>query len=150
MLTAAAERRPFELDDRRQGFTVSWSPRIGGVELKLCITFNFDNRGRVNEVFCSGHKEGSHMRAVLTDSCIAISHALQRGASIVELAAAFGEDREEGKKSGPPASVLGAIARQGAIIERGAATYICPRTDERCGLFLARATCDCELKGVAK
>jgi hypothetical protein len=147
MTAAAAQRRPFEPEDRRFGITQEWRARIGGADHVLSVTFNFDARGLVNEVFCSGHKEGSHMRAIVTDSCIAISHTLQRGGSIVELAAAFGEDREEGRKSGASASVLGAIARQGAIIERNAATYICPRTDERCALFLGERVCACAQKG---
>lgn len=143
-------RQRFEMPDRREQRVIEWTEIIGGREHRLAIGFGWDFRGHITEAFCSGQKEGSDLRAAIQDGCILLSHCLQRGASIVELAAALTEDRAEGAKSGPPASIVGAIARRGAMLERSAKTYICPRTDERCSVFTGHLVCDCELKGVAK
>ena len=81
------------------------------------VTFGFDAEGTIREVFAaSGHTQ-SDLGALIEDACIAASIAMQRGHTISELAQSFGELREEGQGSGPPASLLGAIARAGAELE---------------------------------
>lgn len=85
-------------------------------ESPYTVTFGV-HAGRVLEVFCSSPKSGSDSQATVNDACIAISLLLQHGMTMEQLAAAFGENRNEGEKSGPPSSVLGAIARAGAAID---------------------------------
>lgn len=145
-----AARQRFEMPPRREAQIVEWTEIVGTREHSFTVGFGWDFRGHITEAFCSGQKEGSDLRAAVQDGCILLSHCLQRGASIVELAAALGEDRAEASPSGPPASFLGAIARRGAILERGARTYICPRTEERCSVFQGHLVCDCDVKGVAR
>lgn len=89
-------------------------------EAKLHVTYGLAG-GRWCEVFCAPHKDlkvGTDVAANATDSCIAISMLLQLGMTFAKLAASFGEDRPEGASSGPPSSWLGAIARQGAELEK--------------------------------
>lgn len=146
---SAAAARPFELPNRRQQVTLSWRESVRGQEQELAMSFGFARDGSLREIFCSGHKDGSDLRAVVTDGCIAISHLLQRGATIYEIAAAFGEDRDEHRKSGPPASVLGAIARKACELLAGR-SYICPLTDEVCSRMRGLDACDCETRGRAR
>lgn len=85
------------------------------------VTFGLGTDGLIRESFCTtAAKTGTDMQAFINDACIAVSLLLQHGMTMAELAAAFGENRNEGEKSGPPSSVLGAIARAGAAIDAGA------------------------------
>lgn len=101
---------------RRDGLTVEVTFRSpSGTEQTFIVTYGFD-RSAVMECFCSSPK--GDMQAFINDSCIAMSLLLQHGMTMIQLAEAFGEDRPEGMRSGPPSSPLGAIARTGALIER--------------------------------
>ena len=71
------------------------------------------------EVFADGRRTGSDAQAMLSDACIAVSLLLQRGMTIGEVAASFGELRAEGQANGSPASLLGRIAIAGAALEAG-------------------------------
>lgn len=75
---------------------------------------------RVREAFLSNHK-GGDAHAMVNDACIAISMLLQHGVGAAELAHAFGEDRAEGEKSGPPSSPLGAVARMAVKLDEAEA-----------------------------
>lgn len=104
------------LPARRQSTTLC----VPHGQTTLHVTYGFAN-GRWMEVFCSPSidlKVGTDVAANATDSCIAISMLLQLGVTLAKLAASFGEDRPEGSADGPPSSWLGAIARQGAELER--------------------------------
>lgn len=74
---------------------------------------------RVLEVFADSRRTGSDQEAILHDACIAMSLLIQYGCPFGMQAAAYGEIRNEGEESGPPASILGAIARMALEIEKG-------------------------------
>ncbi|HEY2010550.1 MAG TPA: hypothetical protein VGH23_16290 [Rhizomicrobium sp.] len=82
------------------------------------VSFGFGPDGKIREVFCIAAKDGSDMQSLVHDACIATSIVLQRGHSIADLAKSFGELREEGQPVGKPASIMGALARLGAAVER--------------------------------
>lgn len=88
-----------------------------GDERECEVSFGFDAQGVIREVFCIAAKAGTDMQAIVHDACIATSIALQRGARIGDLGKSFGELREAGQAEGPPASVMGALARAGAALE---------------------------------
>lgn len=75
------------------------------------ITFGFDGEDQIREVFCADPRVGSDIHALLTDACIIISIALQNNIEAEVIAKSLGENRSEGAASGPPASLIGAIAR---------------------------------------
>ena len=114
-------RGRMQLPDRRCGTTVDVTHTDQkGVERRFEVTFGFDADFNVREIFIWPNKAGADIDAMMTDAGIGISHALQRGASITELAAAFGQLRPEGAPDGeyPPASPLGTILRAGIVVER--------------------------------
>jgi hypothetical protein len=97
---------------RRTGFTEPLTFREGEAgEITTFITCNFDAYGRIREVFCADPRVGSDIHALLTDGCILISIYLQTGGEPELLPGSLGENRAEGEKSGPPSSILGAVAR---------------------------------------
>lgn len=82
------------------------------------VSFGIAPDGKVREAFCTtAAKSGTDTQAFINDSCVAISLLLQHGMTMADLAQAFGENRNEGEASGPPASPLGAVARAGAAID---------------------------------
>lgn len=98
-----------------------------GNTLSYYITYNISGASeRVIECFICHEdgarflKSGSMLRAIMEDSCIAISLLLQTGMTMAQIAKAFGENRPEGQTNGPPSSPLGAIARMGAEIDERA------------------------------
>lgn len=72
----------------------------------------------VLEVFADARRTGSDHEALLHDACIAISLLIQYGCSCSVQAQAYGELRNEGEKTGPPASILGCITRMAVDLER--------------------------------
>lgn len=88
-----------------------------GHELTLPVTFGLDTNGKIREFFCTPNKSGTDIQALINDGALMASILLQHGYSISELAAALGENRNEGEKSGAPSSAFGAIARAGVMIE---------------------------------
>ena len=123
-VTQIAFRGRSQLPDRRPGTNVEIThkvPNEPGRDRKYSVTFGFDPKTYdVREIFIWPQRTGADLDAVITDACIGISHALQRGASIADLASAFGQLRPEGAPDGeyPPASPLGTILRAGIEIER--------------------------------
>lgn len=80
-------------------------------EQEYLITFGFDREGYIREVFCADPRIGSDIHALLTDSCILLSILMQTGSEPERLVKSLGENRNEGETSGPPSSIIGAIAR---------------------------------------
>lgn len=118
-------RAPFKpcrvkLKERRQALLrrVAFRPSGHRAAQHFDVGYGVDEAGIIREVFCTASaRDGSDLKALVHDACIAISRALQWGDRIGALAASFGELREEGETCGPPASPLGAIARAGAALE---------------------------------
>lgn len=95
-----------------------------GDEAFFPVTYNFsDGQLRIIECFVSQddrkeYKTGSLLLELLKDGCRLASRCLRHGDTIHDLADYCGEDRPEGATSGPPSSIIGAIARAGADLER--------------------------------
>jgi hypothetical protein len=79
-----------------------------GHEIRLTVTFGFDEAGQLREAFCADFKSGSDLHATIMDACVLYSRLLQHGDSPDELAQTL---------CNPP-SVIGAIARAGALMTR--------------------------------
>lgn len=106
------------LPPRRAAYTtvVLWKC-IGGPDHKLIVTCGFDAEHVLREAFCAGFRADTSLCALANDACILLSRLLQHGERIEDLASALIEDRPEGAPSGPPASIIGAIARAGVEIQ---------------------------------
>ena len=107
------------LSSRRSGATVKvrWGD-TGGPDHVLLATFGYDLDRRVREVFVASFRAEGGIVAMANDACIFLSRCLQHGDAIAELAVACVENRGEGQPSGPPASMIGAIARAGVEVQR--------------------------------
>jgi hypothetical protein len=97
--------------------TVAWSSPAGP-DQKLIVTYGL-HMNKVKEAFCAGFRAGTDICALANDACILFSRLLQYGDTLEELIRSMGENRQEGEKSGPPASLIGAIARKALEIEKG-------------------------------
>ncbi len=119
-----------DLPNSRRGvrFPVLFTAPSGN-QSNYFITFNLNEvTGHIIECFiCHDEstemKTGSEMQGLLEDGCKLLSRCLQYGDSIQDLASYCGENRPEGASSGPPSSVIGAIARAGAQIEQALAGW---------------------------
>ena len=104
------------LDNRHFSVTthVEWQGQ------KLVVTYGFDiTHNHVREAFCAAFKRESDVVALANDAAILLSRLLQHENEHIEtIAKSLGENRVEGQTSGPPASLIGAIARRGAEVER--------------------------------
>lgn len=78
--------------------------RSNGEVAQYQASVGFDELGRPKEIFLFGAKEGTDMAAVLADTAVAISVALQHGVSAQAMAASLG--RVPGEQT--PISVIGA------------------------------------------
>lgn len=107
------------LPDRRPAVRqrMKWMGSDGGDRFAE-VSFGFDRRGMIREVFCLAHDDGTEVQGLVHDACISASLALQHGASIKGLAKSMGELREEGEEIGRPASVMGYLLRLGAAVEQ--------------------------------
>lgn len=105
------------LPNRRDGETVV----IEHEGQSFDVSFNRSPAtGMVVECFYSDTnkvRHGSFMYALLSDACIAISKRCENGETFADIAASFGENRAPGATTGPPASILGAIACAGAALD---------------------------------
>lgn len=102
-----------KLPDRRTGLTDSttYVDEKGNL-WKLLITCNFDPAdGRIKEVFPSNPLKGADLDGLLIDGCILLSLCLQAGVPLDKVATTLSERRPERGTSGPPASMIGAIAK---------------------------------------
>ena len=84
-----------------------------GIDQKFVVTYGFDDKHQIREVFCAGFKAGTDLVAFANDACILLSRLLQHGEHLADISKTLGENRQEGQTQGPPASVLGAIVRKG-------------------------------------
>ena len=106
-----------QLSSRRPAVTVrvQWG-FTGGPDHVLLVTFGFDgtheNLGKIREAFVASFRAESTFVALANDGCILYSRALQHGDTIGELASTM-----SGEGDGPPASVLGAIARTAVEVQ---------------------------------
>jgi hypothetical protein len=66
--------------------------------------------GEVREIFLQGGKAGSDVEAIARDSAVAVSIALQLGASLQELQKSMTRD-DKGSPAGPMLAALDKIAR---------------------------------------
>ena len=47
----------------------------------MLVTFGYDDRRKIRELFCADFKEGNDMHTLIGDACVAISLLLQHGHS---------------------------------------------------------------------
>jgi hypothetical protein len=90
---------------------------FAGQLYSVCV--GYDERGQPAEVFADGPREGSDVRAIMSDACVLISIALQHGITRAELERSLGIVPRwiDGNESEGPASLIGAIV--GAITPPG-------------------------------
>lgn len=82
---------------------------FSGKTYSVCVGF-YPN-GQPAEVFADGPKEGSDMRATLSDACVLISIALQHGVPRAEMEHSLGRVPRwtDGQETDGPASIIGAV-----------------------------------------
>jgi hypothetical protein len=93
------------LPDRRPCETLEFER--DGIRVKLTVGFAPD--GRIGEIFLNADRVGSMLDAILSDCAIICSIAMQRGASVRELAHAIRRDAH-GLASSPLGAVLDRVA----------------------------------------
>lgn len=81
----------------------------------FAVSVGFDRNGDVREVFGKGLKTGGAAEAELDDALVLMSHLLQRGVRISEIATYLG--RESTDITAPAASSIGMIAAAAAELE---------------------------------
>ena len=81
------------------------------------VGYGLDAEGVVREVFADTKRWGTDLHALLSDACILISLLAQNGYTFAQIAASLHENKPEGIERGVPASIIGAIAREGALVE---------------------------------
>lgn len=118
---AGIEAKPVRvpLPDRRRNVTenVTWiAPNGTAFELAVCV--GVDQAGQVYEVFCN-HAKGD-MAAMLADTCVVISIALQHGITPAALAKSLGT------VPGWPANQLAPASPVGTILEAVMAAQVQP------------------------
>lgn len=99
---------------RRESRTCDMVFKDDRVELRFSATYSWDAHARVREVFCQPFKVGAGLQDLIKQSCIVLSHCLQRGATMDEIARSLGED----ETAKPPRSILGLIVRGGVQLDR--------------------------------
>ncbi len=102
------ERLPNRRHNERRQF--AWRAPDGSVHL-FQVDVGFYPDGRAGEVFASGPKTGSVLRAVIEDGCVMASHLAQLGMSFESQALALGRQAD-----GTPASPMGGILELAAKI----------------------------------
>lgn len=104
--------RPFELPARRFEVTAEWMAMLGASLQKLRFTYGFDAAGKVRECFCGCFKVGSNAAHHAVAICIDLSHALQYGVSVEQLASAYSMTETH-----PLHALVREIVQQGLAIE---------------------------------
>ena len=107
------------LINRRPVITVKvkWTA-TGGPDHSILVSYGFDGDGKIMEAFVAAFRADSTFVALVNDACILYSQCLQYGASLEKLAESMAENRKEGESIGPPASMMGAIARKALEVQR--------------------------------
>lgn len=99
-----------QLPNRRRNVTEkvthTWATGNG---IKLIVTFGFDDRHKVRELFCADSKQGVDMRIMIGDACMAVSLLLQHGHSVQDVL---------DKMAPEPKSVLRTLVEAAAEIEQ--------------------------------
>lgn len=90
-------------------------PFSQGSGMSFEISFGFNPQSCLKELFIS--TKTHPLTPLLNDICILISRLLQHGDTIESVAAAMGENRREGDTFGHPSSFIGAIVRQGCMVQ---------------------------------
>lgn len=99
MISSTRER----LESRRTSLTETITfMRSDGQSVSYDATVSFDRLRRPREIFLFGAKDGSDMAAVLIDTAVSLSVALQSGVTATAMA------NSVAKIDGMPASVVGA------------------------------------------
>jgi hypothetical protein len=82
------------------------------------VGFGFDEHGVVREAFADAKRTGTDVQALLHDACLLISVLAQNGMHFRDIAKMCGENVPEGQTEGQPSSIIGLIARIGAMESR--------------------------------
>jgi len=117
---AAVVSMRIRLNTRHPSVTtkIAWRSGVAG-DQHLIVTYGLDERGRIKEAFCASFRAAGDVIALANDARILFSRLLQHGDDLLSIAKSLGEDRVEGAASGPPSSLVGAIARKAVEIESG-------------------------------
>lgn len=96
------------LPDRRPSVTerVRHTLATGGT-VSVLVTFSFDERGKVREIFTADFKAGSDSQTLIVDASILVSRLLQYGNTPSTLLASLSE----------PTSIVGSILRAAIALE---------------------------------
>jgi len=119
-MTPRTQRR--RLPNRRAAVTETIEFAAGdGRVVRYEATIGLDELGRPQEVFLFGAKAGTDMAAVLADTAVALSVALQHGvtAEAMALSISRAEPALGSTRAGMPASVIGAALDLIARYETG-------------------------------
>jgi hypothetical protein len=117
-IVGGARRR--RLPQRRPSVTESIEFMRGdGSAMRYEATISFDELCRPKEIFLFGAKEGTDMAAVLADTAVALSVALQHGVLAEAMAVSISRVAELGDQArGRPTSIIGAALDLLARYER--------------------------------
>ena len=98
------------LPKRRPAETITVMAGPIGQQSEFVITVGYYDAAmaRPGEVFSSGPKVGSQMEAVMRDSAVAISYALQSGAEVEDIAQSLTR-AADGRAEGPMGALVDAI-----------------------------------------
>lgn len=109
-------RKP--LRNRRANVTtvIKWTSK-SQADTKLIVTYGLDRAGKIKEAFCAGFRAETDICALANDACIMMSLLLQHGIDITYIAEACGENKPAQAETGTPASLLGAIAKEGVVLQ---------------------------------
>lgn len=95
-----------KLPDRRQSVTISG--KYAGTE--LAVTIGMFPDGSPGEVFGNIGKAGSELERTMNDACVAVSIALQHGASVESIAKTIAAREPWQEPSSIVAAVIGILA----------------------------------------
>lgn len=74
------------MPDRRVNVTERVTHRWStGAETSVLVTYGFDERGHVRELFCADFKAGTDNFTLVTDACILVSRLMQHGYRVADL-----------------------------------------------------------------
>jgi hypothetical protein len=99
------ERR--RLPNRRASEFVNFE----SMNMRFTASVSRDATGKILELFCDNHKQGSAIGTLVRDSAIVLSFALQHGADIEAIRRALCRD-SQGRALGPISTVLDLLAEE--------------------------------------
>lgn len=96
------------LPDRRLSVTQHVVHELSsGNQVKIIVTFSFNELGLVREFFCADFKAGSDQQALIIDASILVSRLLQHGVTPRMLLGSLSE----------PTSIIGSILKVAAELD---------------------------------